>query len=41
MVTFVTSNEEKIGIARQFLEPLGIDFETTELDLVEIQSDIT
>lgn len=35
---YVTSNQEKIKVARRYLSPLGIQLESAHLDLEEIQS---
>ncbi len=38
MLTFLTSNQNKIDIARKFLSPFKIDFQIESLDVDEIQS---
>lgn len=38
MLIFVTSNKEKIDSAKRNLNPLGIEFESQNLHIVEIQS---
>ncbi len=39
MLYFITSNQNKIAVAKTFLGPLGIPFQPKDLDLIEIQSD--
>lgn len=38
MIYFVTSNQNKIDVSRQFLSPMGVEFESVAIDLPEIQS---
>lgn len=39
MLYYATGNQNKIEVARKFLTPLAIEFESKELDLTEIQSE--
>lgn len=39
MLTYITENKDKILLAKNGLDPLGITFQTIELDLIEIQSE--
>lgn len=36
---YITSNTDKIRVAKKYLEPFGLSIEQKKLDLVEIQSD--
>ena len=38
MLYYVTGNQNKIDIAKKFLNPFGIIFESKNLDVIEIQS---
>lgn len=37
LFTFITSNSEKISTARIYLDPLGIEFDSRDIDLIEPQ----
>ena len=39
MLYFITSNKNKIEIAKKFLKPHQIDFEAKDLDITEVQSE--
>lgn len=39
MLNYVTSNKDKITVAKKYLSPLGIDIKEIEMDLEEIQSE--
>jgi XTP/dITP diphosphohydrolase len=38
MLYYITGNQNKIDVAKQFLDPLGLSFEPHPLELIEIQS---
>ncbi len=38
MLSYVTSNTNKIEVARKYLTPLGLEFDAESVDLVELQS---
>ncbi len=38
MLYYITSNQNKIAVAKKYLEPFGIVFRSRNLDLTEIQS---
>lgn len=39
MLYYITSNSDKVRVAKKYLEPLGIQIKGKHLDLIEIQSE--
>ena len=38
-ITYITGNKAKVGLAKQFLEPLGIEIDNRKIQCPEIQAD--